>query len=254
MKELLQRCYPDSSLRAADGFESETNSIIEGYAAVWDAEFRMSEDYIETVKKGAFAKTLTEQPDIRLTINHDANLIVARTSNGSLEVWEDEKGLAFKADLSKNVGGETTYVTDLKRNLKSGLLKQCSFMFDVIRRNRQELDDGSVRIELIECSLAEGDVSIVTYPAYVETSVMLRSLQRSGIDIEDLQLLAKSNPTDEDQEHVRGLIDRLEKRFATKPERTKEPKTETMTKREVAKVYDLSDDDLRLMGEFAASV
>ena len=53
-----------------------------------------------------------------------------------------------------------------------------SFAFRVIRQKWS--DDRSTRV-LTEVSLADGDVSMVTYPAYPTTSVMAREALRSAI-------------------------------------------------------------------------
>jgi hypothetical protein len=54
-----------------------------------------------------------------------------------------------------------------------------SFAFRVIRQKWSE--DRTLRV-LTEVSLADGDVSVVTYPAYPTTSVEAREALRSAID------------------------------------------------------------------------
>jgi HK97 family phage prohead protease len=119
----------------------------------------------ETIAPGAFRKTLTETPDVRLLINHEG-LPLARSKNGTLKLIEDERGLYFDAQLA-----DTTEARDLYKLVERGDVDQMSFAFRVIRQKWNE--DRSQRV-LTEVSLSDGDVSVVTYPAYPTTSVEAR--------------------------------------------------------------------------------
>jgi len=145
---------------------------LRGYAAVFnDASVPLP--FKETIAPGAFRKTLSETPDVRLLINHEG-LPLARTKNGTLTLTEDERGLFMDAVIA-----DTNEGRDLYKLVERGDVDQMSFAFRVIRQKWNE--DRSVRT-LTEVSLADGDVSVVTYPAYPTTSVEAREALRNAIE------------------------------------------------------------------------
>ena len=62
-----------------------------GYASVTNTPYDMGA-YEESISRGAFAKTLDEKPDVVLLLNHEG-LPLSRTTNGTLTLREDERGL-----------------------------------------------------------------------------------------------------------------------------------------------------------------
>jgi HK97 family phage prohead protease len=145
---------------------------LRGYAAVFnDASVPLP--FKETIAPGAFRKTLSETPDVRLLINHEG-LPLARTKNGTLTLTEDERGLFMDAEIA-----DTTEGRDLYKLVERGDVDQMSFAFRVIRQKWSE--DRSTRT-LTEVSLADGDVSVVTYPAYPTTTVEAREALRTAIE------------------------------------------------------------------------
>jgi len=145
---------------------------LRGYAAVFN-EASVPLPFIETIAPGAFRKTLSETPDVRLLINHEG-LPLARTKNGTLTLTEDDRGLFMDATIA-----DTNEGRDLYKLVERGDVDQMSFAFRVIRQKYNE--DRSQRT-LTEVSLADGDVSVVTYPAYPTTSVEAREALRKAID------------------------------------------------------------------------
>jgi len=170
VKEIERRTFTvqDVEARKAD----DGTMRLRGYAAVFnDASVPLP--FKETIAPGAFRKTLSETPDVRLLINHEG-LPLARTKNGTLTLTEDDRGLYMDATIA-----DTTEGRDLYKLVERGDVDQMSFAFRVIRQKWNE--DRSVRT-LTEVSLADGDVSVVTYPAYPTTSVEAREALRKAID------------------------------------------------------------------------
>jgi len=168
-KKIERRTYTvrDVEARADDG-----NMRLAGYAAVFN-DSSLPLPFKESIAPGAFRKTLTETPDVRLLVNHEG-LPLARTKNGTLQLIEDDRGLRFEADLA-----DTQEARDIYELVKRGDVDQMSFAFRVIRQKWSE--DKSRRI-LTEVSLADGDVSVVTYPAYPTTSVEAREHIQAAIE------------------------------------------------------------------------
>src|ERR1022692_465434 len=72
-----------------------------GYASVTGRGYEVG-DFEETIARGAFKRTLSESPDVVLTINHGdgGQLPLARTKSGTLTLTEDTRGLRVDADLN----------------------------------------------------------------------------------------------------------------------------------------------------------
>lgn len=158
-----ERRFFSAELRVDD----PDNGIIEGYAAVFN---QWSEDlgyFREIIRPGAFGKTVKEA-DVRALFNHDSNYVLGRNKSGTLELAEDEHGLQFRVNPP-----ETGWAVDLRESIRRGDIDQASFGFQTIR-DRWDQNVEPAERELLEVRLF--DVSVVTYPAYPQTSVSARSL------------------------------------------------------------------------------
>ena len=162
MKKIERRTYTVRNVETRK--EDDGKMRLSGYAAVFN-NASVPLPFIEYIAPGAFRKTLSETPDVRLLINHEG-LPLARTKNGTLTLTEDEVGLRFDAELP-----DTNEARDLYTLIERGDVDQMSFAFRVIRQKFNK--DRSERT-LTEVSLSDGDVSVVTYPAYPTTSVEAR--------------------------------------------------------------------------------
>ena len=170
VKKIERRTFTvqDVEARQAD----DGTMRLRGYAAVFN-DSSVPLPFKETIAPGAFRKTLSETPDVRLLINHEG-LPLARTKNGTLTLSEDDRGLFMDAEIA-----DTSEGRDLYKLVERGDVDQMSFAFRVIRQKWNE--DRSVRT-LTEVSLADGDVSVVTYPAYPTTTVEAREALRTAIE------------------------------------------------------------------------
>lgn len=170
MKKIERRTYVVQDVEARQAEDGVMR--LSGYAAVFnDASVPLP--FKERIAPGAFRKTLTEMPDVRLLINHEG-LPLARTKNGTLKLTEDDRGLRFDAELA-----DTQEARDIYTLVNRGDVDQMSFAFRVIRQNWSK--DKTERT-LTEVSLADGDVSVVTYPAYPTTSVEARQKIANALD------------------------------------------------------------------------
>lgn len=194
MKKIERRTY---TVRNVEARSEDGDMRLSGYAAVFN-EASLPLPFREYIAPGAFRKTLQETPDVRLLINHEG-LPLARTKNGTMTLTEDEIGLRFDATLA-----DTTESRDLWTLVQRGDVDQMSFAFRVIRQKWS--DDRSERT-LTEVSLADGDVSVVTYPAYPATSVeareaLMKAVQavKEGREISGESLLVLGSIFDDLQE------------------------------------------------------
>jgi HK97 family phage prohead protease len=165
-----QIAYTNLELRALD--DSEDGWTVRGYAAVFDSPSEPL-PWTEYVKRGAFTKTIKDGADVRLLIDH-TGVPLARTKSGTLTLREDDKGLFMEATLDPN----NPDAVKMRSALMRGDVSQMSFAFETIKDSWN--NDRSVR-ELKEVRLH--DVSIVTYPAYEETSAEIRNTQSTDTTV-----------------------------------------------------------------------
>lgn len=147
--------------RAEDG-----NLYIEGYFAVFGSEYRMWENAIETIDEDAFDDTLAD--DIRALVNHDSTLVLGRTTAGTLELRVDRVGLWGVITINQ----ADQDAVNLYERVRRGDVSQCSFGFDIIDQSTEVMENGTTVWKLRKVKLYE--VSVVTFPAYEDTSVVAR--------------------------------------------------------------------------------
>ena len=146
------------------------NPTVVGYGAVFNSMSNDLGGFREYIAPEAFEGRLED--DVRFLVNHDANLVLARTTNNTLRLSVDEKGLRYEADMPN-----TSTARDLMELLKNGTISQSSFAFTV-EDDSWEIKDG-MNIRTINKVSRLYDVSSVTYPAYnaASSSVALRSME-----------------------------------------------------------------------------
>jgi len=151
-----------------------------GVAAVYfnaadpGTEYQLYEDYFERMLPGAFDRAIREKDDVRGLFNHDPNMILGRTTAGTMKLSLDHRGLLYDIDPPENQTGK--FVT---MAIERGDVTGSSFAFTVdsqVLRTEQR-NGREVLIREIE-SVRLYDVSPVTYPAYEATSVTLSNRSR----------------------------------------------------------------------------
>jgi HK97 family phage prohead protease len=151
-----------------------------GYAALWDSRSLDLGGFVEILRRGAFTRSLKENPDLRAFVDHDPAMIIGRVSADTLRVQEDAKGLKveiFPPDT--NVG------RDVVENVRVGNLDGMSFAFSLYDHNEGQkwnLKERPPVREILEARIFEA--SVVAMPAYPDTTVAVRSmteLQSRGI-------------------------------------------------------------------------
>jgi len=140
--------------------------VLVGYAAVFGKRSVDLGGFTEEVAPGAFAKSIRTD-DVVALVDHDPSMILGRTSAKTLTLSEDGDGLRMEIDLP-----DTSIGRDIAVSVKRGDVKGASFGFRTIADDWKMLDGKSHRT-LIEAKLR--DVSPVTFPAYPDTSIAMRS-------------------------------------------------------------------------------
>lgn len=146
--------------------DAEGGPIIEGYFAVFNSDYEIWPGAIEQVAPGAFTSALGG--DIRALADHDTRIVLGRTTAGTLELREDDRGLYGVIKINP----EDQEAMNLYHRVQRGDVTQCSFGFDIVAEDYEHRPDGSDLWTIRDMVLYE--VSVVTFPAYAETSVQAR--------------------------------------------------------------------------------
>ena len=161
MKKVI-RVY-DVELRAKENESRE----VEGYAVVFNAETDIGW-FTEEIDKNAFNKT--NMSNVYLLFNHDENNVLAGTSNGSLKMSIDDTGLFQTSEIiDTNIGEDTLKL------VKNGLINKMSFAFTIADGGERWFERDGKEHRVITDIDTLYDVSLVTYPAYSQTSAFARS-------------------------------------------------------------------------------
>lgn len=163
MEQIERRVFPLDEMRAADG---DGGNKIVGHAAVFDSLSEELWGFHEKIAPGAFKRTL-KKADVRALFNHDPNYVLGRSKSSTLKLAEDDQGLAIEVDPP-----DTQWARDLLVSMRRGDITQMSFGFRAIKERWEGTLDNPIRV-LEEVELF--DVSPVTFPAYPETDVQVRS-------------------------------------------------------------------------------
>jgi uncharacterized protein len=149
----------------ADGTRS-----VAGYFATWGT---MSHDlgFREVLQKNCFSESLKDNP-VACFRDHDAQMLLGKTQSGTLEVSEDNKGLAFRVKLPS-----TSYANDLVSLLERGDSSECSFGFAPLPDGEiwSQLPNGEILRTITNAVLFEGSILTGNAAAYPNTSANLRS-------------------------------------------------------------------------------
>jgi HK97 family phage prohead protease len=155
---------------------ADGRAAIVGYAAVYN---RLSLDlggFREEILPGAFDRILTRQrgkQDVVALFNHDSNIVLGRTSSGTLELSSDEKGLRY-------VVTPPVSRADVMELISRRDVRGSSFAFTVDKSGEgfRQGEDGNAVRQIREVS-GLYDVGPVLVPAYPSTSasVAMRSYE-----------------------------------------------------------------------------
>lgn len=188
----------------------EESRHVEGYALLFNTDSRpmWGGDLIERIAPTALDGVL-ERSDVLCLMNHDERRGVLarwRKGEGSLSLTVDEKGLLYAFDAPKTALGD-----ELIEALKRGDIGESSFAFTVEKDNWERKEDGTYVRTIVQIEQLY-DVSPVYYPAYEDTSVALRSMERLETERKDAER-AKAELEKRKQEELDEYIINLKNRY-----------------------------------------
>ena len=168
------KCKP--VFREATEGEKESRTI-EGYAIVFGVESRILADYWdnyrEIIEPGAITEERLKEMDIKMTMYHNREKILARSVNGegTLKLSVDEVGVHYEFEAPNTVDGDTALEL-----VKRGDLSGSSFMFWTDEKSGvsyEKRSDG-IMLRRVKTIGMIYDMTIAADPAYEETTVAAR--------------------------------------------------------------------------------
>lgn len=152
---------------------------ISGYFSVFNSNYELWPGATESVAETAFDEALAD--DIRCLIDHETRLVLGRNKAGTLTLKVDSRGLWGEVKINRN----DQDAMNLYERVKRGDVDQCSFGFDILEESFEDRGD-SVHWTILKVKLYE--VSIVTFPAYTDTSVSARKQDLETIKKRSIEL------------------------------------------------------------------
>lgn len=204
---------------ATDGAESRT---IEGYALKFGVRSRLLCDwwnnYYEVLEPGCVTREMLDKQDIKLTMFHDRQLVLARSNkgNGTLSYEVDKVGVKFWAEMPHTVDGDKALEL-----VSRGDIAGCSFIYSTdegdsenavsYERLDEKGDDGEdILLRHVKRIDSVYDFTITTDPAYEQTDVSKREVEAAGIKFEQ-----QPKPKKIDESKKRERINAMRERIAS---------------------------------------
>lgn len=177
---------------AADGGESRT---VEGYALKFGVRSRLLCDwwdaYYEVLEPGSVTREMLDGCDIKLTMFHDRQLVLARSNRGAgtLSYEVDGTGVKFRAEMPRTVDGDKALEL-----VRRGDIAGCSFIYSTDeadsgnavsyeRLDEKTADGGDILLRHVKRIDAVYDFTLTTDPAYEQTTVTRREVEAAGVTL-----------------------------------------------------------------------
>lgn len=178
MRNLKKQVRSLGKLQTRDN-STDDEMKIAGYFVVFNTETEIYDGMFEEISDKAFKDI--DLTDIRALADHDTAKVLGRTKSKTLTLKVDEKGLFGEITINP----EDSEAVNLYQRVKRGDIDQCSFGFSISNETMEQREDGTTKWTITEIELFE--VSVVTFPAYADTSVEARSEQMKQLEQRNLQ-------------------------------------------------------------------
>ena len=167
--------------------EGSESRVIEGYALKFGVRSVLLNDwwsrYYEILEPGCITREMLDQQDIKLTMFHDRQLILARSNKGkgTLNYEVDEVGVKFWAEMPHTSDGDKALEL-----VQRGDIAGCSFCYstdeedseNAVSYERLKEGDGNVETLLRHVKRIDNvyDFTLAADPAFEQTEVSKREV------------------------------------------------------------------------------
>ncbi len=168
------------------GEEGKESRTVEGYALKFGMRSVLLNDwwnsYYEILEPGCLTKETLDRQDIKLTMFHDRQLILARSNKGegTLSYEVDEVGVKFWAEMPRTVDGDKALEL-----VQRGDIAGCSFCYstdeddseNAVSYERIKEDGGELLLRHVKRIDKVYDFTLAADPAYEQTEVSKREIE-----------------------------------------------------------------------------
>lgn len=156
--------------------DNDTDDLyVEGMFAVYGDIYEVWEGATESIAPGAFKNSING--DVRALYNHNADIVLGRTTNGTLELRDTDQGLWGRIKINK----KDSDAMNVYERIARGDISGCSFGFNIRSQEETISDDGKIHWTLTDIDPLF-EISPVCFPAYTATTVESR-----GKDVEQIK-------------------------------------------------------------------
>ena len=170
----------DANIHVRENADGKPSRTITGYAIVFGVESEplwSDEESVarEVIDPTAITRDLLDQSDIKFTMFHDRQLILARSNQGkgTLSYNVDSKGVSFSFDSPNTVDGDKALEL-----VRRGDISGCSFAFatyygdpDFVERDSAVVDGVDMITYHVKAITNIYDMTLAADPAYTDTTV-----------------------------------------------------------------------------------
>lgn len=169
--------------------EDDGNIYLEGYFAVFNRNYEIFPGCTESIAPGAFDGSIND--DVRALYNHNSDIVLGRTSAGTMELRQDAHGLWGRVKINR----DDTDAMNAYRRIQRGDITGCSFGFDIEAQEAEYRDDGTVHWTITSIAPLY-EVSPCTFPAYADTTVVARKrdldeIKRKKLEVRKQELITR---------------------------------------------------------------
>ena len=209
----------DLHIREAAG--GEESRIIEGYALKFGVRSRLLCDwwdyYYEQLEPGCVTREMLDRQDIKLTMFHDRQLILARSNKGvgTLNYEVDAIGVRFWAEMPHTVDGDKALEL-----VGRGDIAGCSFCYSTdegdsenavsYERLKEKTENGEdILLRHVKRIDNVYDFTLATDPAFEQTTVSRREVEEAGVDLRKQADEPKPIDFNKKRETIRKIRERI---------------------------------------------
>ena len=177
--QVTRTLHTVSDLHVRENGNDGKSRVITGYAILFDVPSAPlysydDEEAREVIAPGAVTKELLDGRDIKMTMFHDRQLILARSRNGegTLSYGVDDKGVYFEFEAPRTADGDKALEL-----VRRGDISGCSFMFSThyydeayVSRDVQRVEGKTLITYTVKIITGIYDFTLAADPAYPDTN------------------------------------------------------------------------------------
>lgn len=210
-----------ADLHIREAASGEESRAIEGYVLKFGVRSRLLCDwwdyYYEVLEPGCVTREMLDRQDIKLTMFHDRQLILARSNKGTgtLNYEVDAVGVRFWAEMPRTVDGDKALEL-----VQRGDIAGCSFCYSTdegdsenavsYERLKEKTENGEdILLRHVKRIDNVYDFTLATDPAFEQTTVSRREVEEAGVDLRKQADEPKPVDFDKKREIIRKIRARI---------------------------------------------